>query len=483
MNPHDVPIYIFIPYTLLAVTYLWLYYKNQKKQFSERNKWFSNSYIFEIIPSIFPTIGILCTALGIIIGLNGFDVENINNGIPTLITGLRLAFYSTIAGIIGLIVFQYLCAFIQKRIDDDPSRPPKQSDEISAISNLNLAIVNLQKETAQGFKNTQARFDESLDTKVKASLSSVHDELKTITTTLASMDKNLSNGFTSITKTGDNNTETLKKELTSLREANSNSATKANENTEQIISAMSKNNDLIRKKFDEFSELLKKNNTEALVEVMRAATTQFNSQMKELVEKLVQENFKELNASVQNMNDWQKENKNQISLLTSNFLKTTESFSITSQTLATVAANTERLTSDNGKLNQMIKELSKVLIEDGKFQKVTSDLLQTIATLKTTTDSFDETTNKLNSWVRTQMNFNEKAEILIKQLEDFRNLNGEVWEKYRAKMEESVNIISRASKSLSGDLDNINQQFVESLNKTLTSLDECIQRIINNKRS
>jgi hypothetical protein len=130
----------------------------------------------------------------------------------------------------------------------------------------------------------------------------------------------------------------------------------------------------------------------------------------------------------------------------------------------------------------MIKELSKVLIEDGKFQEVTIRLLSTVETLSQTTDSFDETTNKLNGWVRTQMTFNDKAEILIKQLEDFKNLNGEVWDKYRAKMEESVGIISKASKSLGGDLNNINQQFIESLNSTLTSLDECIQRIVISKK-
>ena len=74
-------------------------------------------------------------------------------------------------------------------------------------------------------------------------------------------------------------------------------------NVDWIVESMNKNNELISKKFDEFSELLAKNNTEALVEVMKRATEEFNAQMSALIEKLVQENFQELNNSVQRMND------------------------------------------------------------------------------------------------------------------------------------------------------------------------------------
>ena len=79
---------------------------------------------------------------------------------------------------------------------------------------------------------------------------------------------------------------------------------------------MTDNNKFIVKKFDEFSELMSKNNTEALVDVMKNVTEQFNKQMSELINRLVQENFAELNKSVQSMNDWQKENKDQIKKLT-----------------------------------------------------------------------------------------------------------------------------------------------------------------------
>lgn len=474
MTELAIPVYIFLPWTTLCLVFIFLYSKNQKKKIADRNKLWSNSYIFDTIPSTFPTLGILCTALGIIIGLHGFNTDDIQKSIPTLLKGLRLAFYATVGGIIGLIVFQKLCAIVQKNIDDDPSRPPKQSDEITALANLNHAIIDLQKEMAKGFENTQDKFDKSL----RQSIKTLEDGLKDVKKKLTSLEEGVKTGFAQTNKTSESNAKQITSELEKLREESAKSSNKANENTTEIISAMGRNNELIRNKFDEFSELLKKNNTEALVEVMKHATEEFNQQMSSLINKLVQENFAELNNSVKNLNDWQMANKEQIAQLTDNFKKTTESFAITSKTLSEVAIKTEGLTNDNGKLGLMIRELSKILIEDGKFQDVTSKLLSTVETLNKTTDSFDETTNKLNGWVRTQMTFNDKAEVLIKQLDDFKNLNGEVWDKYRAKMEESVGIISKASKSLSSDLNNINQQFIESLNTTLTSLDECIQRIV-----
>ena len=71
-----------------------------------------------------------------------------------------------------------------------------------------------------------------------------------------------------------------------------------------VIGNMATSNQLLTGKFDEFGVLLRKNNTEALVEVMKKSTDQFNAQMSELIDKLVKENFKELNSSVQMLNTW-----------------------------------------------------------------------------------------------------------------------------------------------------------------------------------
>jgi len=63
--------------------------------------------ISSIAPNTLTSIGIFFTFLGILISLQGFDVENINQSIPKLLNGLKLAFLSSVIGL-GLSVLYRL---------------------------------------------------------------------------------------------------------------------------------------------------------------------------------------------------------------------------------------------------------------------------------------------------------------------------------------------------------------------------------------
>ena len=89
---------------------------------------------------------------------------------------------------------------------------------------------------------------------------------------------------------GDDDTTML--QIQKLRAEQLDNSKDLNKNIEWIVEFINQNNKLITGKFDEFSELLARNNTEALVDVMTKATEEFNSQMSSLIEKLVQEAFK-----------------------------------------------------------------------------------------------------------------------------------------------------------------------------------------------
>lgn len=52
---------------------------------------------------------------------------------------------------------------------------------------------------------------------------------------------------------------------------------------DEIEEKMKETNNLLVGKFDEFSELLKKSNTEALVDVMKSVTEEFQKQMNSLI--------------------------------------------------------------------------------------------------------------------------------------------------------------------------------------------------------
>lgn len=476
-----IPLVIFTIWTLFSIVYIIRFKRHQINGSSKKSFW-NNEYIFEAIPPVFPTLGIFCTALGITIGIWDFNTSDIQSSIPLLLKGLRIAFIATMAGIIGLIIFQKYIAIVQKKIDEDPNRPRKQTDELSAISELTFAVQEMKKDNERQIDKLIQSFGTDLEAKVSTKLTSLEKEVINLQKTATDNQKNTTEGLNQINTTTNNSRGEIIEQLKSLREEQKTTSEKANKNTDEIIKAMGENNKLTAKKFDEFSDLLKKNNTEALVEVMKNATEQFNSQMSELINRLVKENFAELNNSVKNLNDWQKQNKEQVQKLTEQFQKTTEMFNISATTLKEVADNTKALTSDDSKLSQIVKELKRVMIEDGKFQEITTKLTSTIETLENTTESFDETTSKLNDWVKTEKNFKESAQILITKLEEFRDFNGDVWDNYRKEMSKAVSIVKETSTRLGGDLENINAEFYERLNDTLQNLDQCIQRFIPTNR-
>jgi hypothetical protein len=482
MNELLITALIFGLWTVFSIAFIWKYKYYQTTATADKKSFWNNSYIFDSIPPVFPTLGIFCTALGITFGLSGFNTENIQESLPTLLEGLRLAFFATMAGIIGLIIFQKINAIIQKQIDDDPNRPVRQTDELSAIASLTFEVKELKNDNQKQIEKLIQSFGADLETKVSAQLSNLEKSIFALQKTSLANQEKTDVGLELINKTTSDSNYGIMTELGKMNKLQTTLGEKANKNTDDIIKAMSENNKLTAKKFDEFSELLSKNNTEALVEVMKKATEQFNEQMSELINRLVKENFAELNNSVKSLNDWQKQNKEQVQKLTEQFTKTSEMFTISATTLKQVADNTKSLTDDDSKLSQLVAELQRVMIEDGKFQEITNKLTNTIETLENTTESFDETTSKLNEWVKTEKNFKEAAQILITKLEEFRDLNGDVWDKYRKEMTNAVSIVKETSTRLGGDLENINSEFYERLNDTLTNLDQCIQRFIPTNR-
>lgn len=462
---------IFAFWTTFAVIYYIRYKRFQLNNDKQTGNIWNNEYIFDIIPSVFPTLGIFCTALGITIGIWNFDTTDIQGSIPQLLDGLKIAFIATMAGIIGLIIFQKWNALIQKKIEESPNRPVKHTDELDAISSLSLNIIELKESLI-------VTIEKGLEEKVAAKLISLENEISSMNKSIGANNKETNSIFSQLNDTSLNSRIEIKEQLRLLRDESKSIGEKSNDNTKKIINAMTDNNKFIVKKFDEFSELMSKNNTEALVDVMKNVTEQFNKQMSELINRLVQENFAELNKSVQNMNDWQKDNKIQIEALTAKFQKTTELFDISSKTLSEVAVNSKSLTDDNSKLVSLVATLEKVMVSDTKFSEITNNLSTTIVTLKETTDSFEETTNKLNDWVRTERNFKDSADILIIKLEEFRDLNSDVWRKYRNEMDAAVSIIEKTSLTISKDLSQIDEVFYERLSNTLENLDMCIQRFV-----
>ncbi len=481
--------------------------------------------LVEFMPSFVSTLGVLGTFWGITQGLLVFDTEHIDTSIPTLLDGLKTAFFTSLAGMIGSVILSTIISRRQDARDEGVSDIDQAAGEITksvkAMSEANTqtmqaiqeqlhnqdadrkAFYRTMGEMMNRMADTQKGINSTLDSlavlqrsqegslasikefssSMAASIGSLEAEAEKQTEPLRSMAK--SSGEISASTHHLSEMLDVLSGMSSVQEEIGATVGKMKEiihgEVIQIEESMDKTNALLERKFDEFTDLLKKSNTEALVEVMKRVTEEFQKQMNELINKLVQENFDQLNKSVEKLNRWQQENKEMIISLTHQYKQMTDNFEATSTSLTQVKDDTILLVSEGGKLRQLVEALNKVIIEDERFIEVTKELHETATLSKTNMQAFDESTKTLNEWVRKQRNFVDGVQVLIAKLEELekiRDYGEHFWKGTKEKMEEGVGILTKGSQTLNTQLTSLDRQFYGRLSATLAELDNCITKMV-----
>ena len=480
-------------------------------KFKNSEKMEANRRIIEYFPTLVSTLGVLGTFWGITKGLMAFDTSDLDQSIPGLLDGLKTAFFTSLTGMIGSM---FLSAFISKKQDE---RDGGISDINQAAGEITKSVKAMSDANTETMRSIQQQLTEQeADRKafyrtVGEVMSKISDTQKSITSAIDSL--------VVLQRSQENSLADIK-EATTQQSVAINSVAKYSQEVSEythhlgeildVISGMSgtedeinekvgklkeiihgevieiednmeKTNKLLESKFDEFTELLKKSNTEALVEVMKKVTEEFQKQMNSLINKLIQENFDQLNTSVEKLNQWQQENKEMIASLTHQYREMSDNFEATSTSLTRVKDDTASLVSEGGKLRQLVDALNQVIIEDEHFIEVTKELHETANLSKSNMESFNESTKTLNEWVRKQRNFVDGVQLLIAKLEELnkiRDYGDQFWKGTKDKMEEGVGILTRGSQTLNSQLTSLDRQFYGRLSATLAELDNCITKMV-----
>lgn len=395
--------YISLIIIVIAFFFCLFYVSRQRKTGAliAKRRW------IEQLPSMISTLGVLGTFAGITIGLLYFDTEDLDASIPILLSGLKTAFFTSLAGMIGSL---FLSRQVNSALDE---KDGGMSDIDMAAGQICKAVDAMNTTTKEAFEELRNQNKQQLEAQLHF--------YRTISETVSSLTTNIGElkGFSKKFDNVDAVTTSINSFIGECLEITSGIAGAQNEisdeiknfsmvlrsEVDEIEEKMKETNNLLVGKFDEFSELLKKSNTEALVDVMKSVTEEFQKQMNSLINKLIQENFDQLNKSVESLNVWQQENKEMISSLTKQYKEMTANFEQTSTTLTKVSGDTRLLVSDGGKLRQLIDALNQVIIEDQKFVKIVAQIEETATLSKDNMLQFEESTKSLNEWVRKQRNF------------------------------------------------------------------------------
>ena len=241
---------------------------------------------------------------------------------------------------------------------------------------------------------------------------------------------------------------------------------------------------LLTGKLNEMTQLLKKNNVEALSDYMKKFAAEFQNQMNNLINKLVADNFKELNKSIDNLNTWQQENKAQISDMIKQYREMATDFEDASSTMTDVSNTINKLVADGGKFSDLIQALNEVMLEDKNFIQVIGKLKDAAEINHNNSVTLNQTANTLNGWIITQKNFVRGVERLIAKLDEiskFKDYNSEFWTDTKKKLQEGIDVLNQGSEQLNDQVAVIDKQFYARLNTTLANLDACIQAMYNGK--
>lgn len=182
-------------YILIA----WLIYSFIVVIFPIKLKRITNYYVIESIPSMFVTLGLLGTFLGISYGLINFNTDpaEIKDSIKDLLEGLKTAFYTSIFGIVGSLIFKIIINYVLNAgLIAHPDDMKEQNLYYSMNNNLNeireqtLISSNYLKQIkneslksiSDGTEGLASKLDRFFEDMATQSAGAIQDALKEVIT-------------------------------------------------------------------------------------------------------------------------------------------------------------------------------------------------------------------------------------------------------------------------------------------------------------
>jgi len=95
-------------------------------------------------PSILTSMGIFGTFLGVALGLNEFDTNSIEDSVPQLLEGLKTAFWTSIAGLLGALSIKFRYAVASMRV-----RSHRESKLTATMDDLSWHLERIANSVSQ----------------------------------------------------------------------------------------------------------------------------------------------------------------------------------------------------------------------------------------------------------------------------------------------------------------------------------------------
>ena len=237
----------------ILVAYI-LYFFLKEKQYSKES----------VLGNIASTIGVLGTFVGISIGLWKFDPNDITSSVPLLLSGMKIAFATSIIGMAASIFMKYIAL---KNEDEENIDDIMElfNTMIAESRNVNNTLIENQKQTENVLNKVSeiwASHQENLTVELKSEILNLNNNTISKQEELIGEFKKLGECFT-LLNSGVNNLLTWQENYKETIE----NTTKELEiviqtihNADESIESISKNSSLIKENNENLSEVLKEIN-------------------------------------------------------------------------------------------------------------------------------------------------------------------------------------------------------------------------------
>lgn len=439
----------------ILVAYI-LYFFLKEKQYSKES----------VLGNIASTIGVLGTFVGISIGLWKFNPNDITSSVPLLLSGMKIAFATSIIGMAASIFMKYIAL---KNEDEENIDDIMElfNTMIAESRNVNNTLIENQKQTENVLNKVSeiwASHQENLTVVLKNEIASLNNNTISKQEELIGEFKKLGECFT-LLNSGVNNLLTWQENYKETIE----NTTKELEiviqtihNADESIESISKNSSLIKENNENLSEVLKEiNKTQNVIIDSNKSIIEISNTAKESIP--------QINEHFTNIDNRTKESTAYLQTLISENLNNIKSY-LEKITEDVLSKTTQSIYENNRQFKYEISEhisQCKMLIYSLKdlIPDINEHLLSTQKRFNKTLIHFNEEVQ--NSFKENTYEINKQVQLLKENTANINNTLDDTISESTKRLENITVATSNQIKTMAEEMEKLCVRKIEKLDNTL----------------
>ena len=439
----------------ILVAYI-LYFFLKEKQYSKES----------VLGNIASTIGVLGTFVGISIGLWKFNPNDITSSVPLLLSGMKIAFATSIIGMAASIFMKYIAL---KNEDEENIDDIMElfNTMIAESRNVNNTLIENQKQTENVLNKVSeiwASHQENLTVELKSEILNLNNNTISKQEELIGEFKKLGECFT-LLNSGVNNLLTWQENYKETIE----NTTKELEiviqtihNADESIESISKNSSLIKENNEKLSEVLKEiNKTQNVIIDSNKSIIEISNTAKESIP--------QINEHFTNIDNRTKESTAYLQTLISENLNNIKSY-LEKITEDVLSKTTQSIYENNRQFKYEISEhisQCKMLIYSLKdlIPDINEHLLSTQKRFNKTLIHFNEEVQ--NSFKENSLEINKQIQLLKESTVNINNTLDDTISESTKRLENITVATSNQIKTMAEEMEKLCVRKIEKLDNTL----------------